>query len=115
MIPLNCPHDSILIDALREAEASYRPTFSHPGTAKTGSEIPPPAWVVSARIAIARFEKPAPPFELTPIGHVHEGSNALHWFAASMHNDGLSSYCLRIALALRDADMKENFLHTVLA
>lgn len=49
-------------------------------------------------------------FTLTDKGHVHEGKNALNWFATSFYNDALDEHCLEVALKLRDADRAVGFM-----
>ena len=39
--------------ALEAALATYREQWVHPGTEKTGTLLPPPAWVVDARAALS--------------------------------------------------------------
>jgi hypothetical protein len=51
------------------------------------------------------------PFQLTERGHIHDGLNAVEWFARSMYNDTLDTFCLAIAEQLRRADMKAHYLH----
>ena len=49
-----------LVEALESAIASYRPSFRHPGIGRHDPhELPPPAWVVEARAAIAKAKETA--------------------------------------------------------
>ena len=44
-------------DALREAAASYREVWKHPGTDKVGHLLPAPSWVQNVRAAIEQIKE----------------------------------------------------------